>query len=279
MSLYKYELFDKELDILHKWAKNKEWSDIKKQIYIMIKNHNNKKYIKEHENANNDIYPLLLKLFHKMEIPDLINFLKTPNAYHTGGYYPYVSNHPLQGGINFGKLASLAKSKASAMGKQVQSQLREQGKQLANQASEYAQQQTQHATQYVQQQAQEYIKQQALRAQQYAQQQALQAQQYAQQQAQQLQQKFENKVTQAGKQLQGYLAPYTQTTQGYIAGPSVTPPISTLGYVPTVAPGLMPLTVSDTSAQSLESPVPQSTGLVESVFDFAGNIGEKVMGF
>ncbi len=252
----------------------------------MIKNHNNKKYIKEHEMVNNDIYPSLVKLFHKMETLNLINFLKGLNTNHTGGYHPYVSNRPIQGGFNFGNIASLAKSKVSAMGKQVHSQLKEQGKQLVEQASLYAQQQAQQATQYVQQQAQqaqqqaqEYIKQQALQAQQYAQQQALQAQQYAQQQAQQLQQKFENKVTQAGKQLQGYLTPYTQTPQGYIANPSVTPQIAASGYVPTVAPGFMPPIASDTYTQSLESPVPQSSGLVESIFDFAGNLGEKVMGF
>jgi hypothetical protein len=291
MSLYKYELTNTDLKILHKWAKSNEWSDIKKQIYIMIKNNYNNKYIKEHDHTNTDIYPILVKLSYKMEASKLIDLIKTLNADQIGGYYPYVSNQPLQGGINYGKVAGLVKSKASVIGKKAQSQIKAQGKKMADQAQQYAQDQAQQAKQYVQQQAQQaqqkaaqYIQQQAEQAQQYAQQQAQQAQQYAQQQAQQMEQKFENKVVQAGQHLQNYLSPYTQILpQGYIAtpvAPGYNTPTVTSGYnTPTVATGYMPQVLSDTSAQSLETPIPQSTGLVDSVLDFAGNIGEKVMGF
>lgn len=271
MSLYKYELTNNEYNSLYNWIQNKEWHDIKKQLYKIIKNNYNSKYNKSN-NANNDIMSIMVKLTHKMNTLEIVNLLKELNKNQIGGvlYSKNEYNNTLHGGINFGKLASMVKSKASLVGKQAKTYAQQQ----AEIAKDYAKQQAKQ----VQTQAQDYLKQQASQAQEYLKQQALQvqtqAQQYAQQQAQQIQQQIENKVAQVGQKITNYLPPIQQ---GYIVAPSVS------GYGTAVTPMLTPTVLSDTSLQTTDNlPIStvstEPTGLVESVFDYMGSFGEKIVG-
>lgn len=285
MSYYNEKLLEGDLKFLSKWVENKNWNIIKKKLYIICKNKYNNKYYGQNDELDK-VKSIIMRLSDIMDADELINLIKNLNIKQTGGYYTYPVQ--MQGGINFGKLASLAKSKGTAMASKAQAKLVEKGKVLASQAKEYAQQQAQQAQQYVQQQAQQ--------AQQYLQQQATEytqqakdyiknqaqlaedyAKQYAQQQSQQFHQNLQNKLGNFGQQLQHYgivpPQPYgiAPAQQGYISTPSITP--QGMSSYQQTSQNLV------TSTDSIPQHQIESHGMVESVFDFFEDIGEKITGF
>lgn len=260
MSIYNNKSIDEDLLTLKKWVLNKEWSDIKKELYNIMKNKGNNKYITQIQELN-DVDTSITRLIQILETRELIYILKKLNHVQNGGNYynPYNTNY-MHGGINYGNFGSVLKSKATAAASKARTQIMEQGKQIAQQTKEYAQQQAQLAKEYAQQQA--------LQGQQYVQGQIQQGQQYIQGQIQQGQQKIDQQLGNINQQLQQGITQYAnlQNPQSsYISVPSVN-----------VMPG-MPITTTMTTSEP-NKPI-ESPGMVETVFDFFEGIGEKITGF
>ena len=263
MFLYNEELINDDLNKLKEWVANKEWSDIKRELYLILKKKYNNKYLKN-DNSDN-INSTIFRLGSVLDEKKLLKVIKKINTVQNGGYNPYYNPYynQMQGGINFGKIGSMMQSRASSLANKARTQIAQQGKQMAQQAKEYAQQQVQQA----QNQAEQYL-----------QQQAINAQQYAQQQAQQFQQKFDNKLGQVEQNFRQRVSNLTDlpSSQEFISYPHNTSlPMAT-------GPGNIPVQI-----QGYGQPIPNlptlnfqagSTGMIESFFDFCANIGQKIIG-
>lgn len=211
MNKYNTNLSYNEIKILTKWTRHNEWSDIKRHIHKITTNRKNKKYITKFNDSYIELNSIILKLMIQMEPNNFIEYIKNLNKTHYGGDYSNIYN--LNGGINFGKLVSSVKQKATTLGKQAQEQIKKQGKELADKATIYAQEQANIA----QQQLKEHVK--------YAQEQGEKllddANIYAQQQVAQAQEEFKTQgkkviddastyARQQGKQIVDNVNLYTQ---------------------------------------------------------------------
>ena len=194
MNSYNKKLIRQDLiNALH-WVENIGWKEIKRQLYIILKDNYNSKYSLLTSNLNYDAYYSVIRLSKLLNSDELIQLLKDFDKYfykkNKNNKQMIGGNNVLSGGLNIGKYATKFKSSAATYAKKAKSHVAQQGQQMAQQAKQYAQEQGQQLVQ----QGQQYLQDQGQKL-------AQQAHQYVQQQGQQLAQQAHQYVQQQGQQL------------------------------------------------------------------------------
>ena len=224
MNSYNKKLIRHDLINTKHWVEKNGWKEIKKQLYIILKDNYNSKYSLLTSNLNYDAYYSVIRLSKLLSSDELIQLLKDFDKYfykkNKNNKEMIGGNNVLLGGLNIGKFANKFKSSAATYAKKAQSHVAQQGQQLAQQAKQYAQEQghqlAQQGQQYLQQQGQQLAQQAKQYAQEQGQQLAQQGQQYLQQQGQQLAQQAHQYVQQQGQQLAQQGQQLVQQGQQYL---------------------------------------------------------------
>jgi hypothetical protein len=307
MTSYSKKLIKEDLVNIKNWAKKANWKEVKKQLYTIINKNYNSKYLVHNSNSNFVIHSSINRLSQILKSDEIFQLIKDLNKYYYNNEHNSLTSvddsDVLHGGFDmssfagkFKSIAEKAKTHVVKQGKEfakkqaqqyVPPQLAQQAQQLAQQAQQYVPvqlaQQAQQLAQQAQQLAPQQLAQLAQQAQQLVPQQLAQLSQQAQQlvpqqlipqqlaqQAQQLAQQAQKYVPQQLAQQAQQLFPQGQNTT-FNQVPSV--PSSYIQQPQLPVP--VPVTVSEPVPVPITEP---STGILNSIFDSAGNIGKKIMG-
>ena len=317
MNSYNKKLIRRDLINTKNWVENIGWKEIKRQLYIILKDNYNSKYSLLTSNLNYDVYYSVIRLSKLLSSDELIQLLKDFDKYfykkNKNNKQMIGGNNVLSGGLNIGKYATKFKSSAATYAKKAKSHVAQQGQQMVQQAKQYAQDQgqqlAQQAQQYVQQQGQQLAQQGQQYLQQQGQQLAQQGQQYLQQQGQQLaqqgqqylknqanlaQQQIQNTIQQVGQKVQQvgnqfnqqvpmYLTPQYQqelkkTVATYMPPQYYNP--SVIQQVPQSGYIQPPLPTIPVQQFPIVQPIEthSDSGFLGSLFESAGDMGKKIVG-